>query len=176
MLKQDVMLSNLIWLSAVDDEKRLCFKIIRYQDISIGQDNYERIRNNLSKLIVLKLNGGLGTSMGCKGPKSTITVRDDLTFLDLTIKQLEVSLYRAFLLLLFKRKVYNIKETKILEHQLGLQYQCAASPYELVQHRRGDQQDHQQIQSHQGQDLHLQPVEVSFECFVFCFCFFPKQN
>ncbi|KAK7687469.1 UTP-glucose-1-phosphate uridylyltransferase [Cerrena zonata] len=32
--------------------------------------------NNLSKLAVLKLNGGLGTSMGCVGPKSVIEVRD----------------------------------------------------------------------------------------------------
>ena len=54
------------------------------------QNNYELIRSNLNKLVVLKLNGGLGTSMGCQGPKSTITVRDDLTFLDLTIRQLEV--------------------------------------------------------------------------------------
>ena len=56
--------------------------------------DYERIRNNLDKLIVIKLNGGLGTSMGCKGPKSTITVRDDLTFLDLIIKQLEVTYFK----------------------------------------------------------------------------------
>jgi UTP--glucose-1-phosphate uridylyltransferase len=42
----------------------------------------------LSKLAVLKLNGGLGTSMGCVGPKSAITVRDDLTFLDLTVRQI----------------------------------------------------------------------------------------
>lgn len=52
--------------------------------------SYENIRSNLSKMIVVKLNGGLGTSMGCTGPKSTITVRDDLTFLDLIIRQLEV--------------------------------------------------------------------------------------
>ena len=51
--------------------------------------SYEQIRANLNKLIVIKLNGGLGTSMGCQGPKSTITVRDDLTFLDLIIRQLE---------------------------------------------------------------------------------------
>ena len=43
----------------------------------------------LNQLIVVKLNGGLGTSMGCKGPKSFITVRDDLTFLDITIQQIE---------------------------------------------------------------------------------------
>ncbi|EDQ85373.1 uncharacterized protein MONBRDRAFT_38883 [Monosiga brevicollis MX1] len=43
----------------------------------------------LSKLAVLKLNGGLGTSMGCVGPKSVISVRNDLTFLDLCVRQIE---------------------------------------------------------------------------------------
>jgi len=45
----------------------------------------------LNKLVVLKLNGGLGTSMGCKGPKSIISVRNELTFLDLTVQQIEVT-------------------------------------------------------------------------------------
>ncbi|KAJ3119412.1 UTP-glucose-1-phosphate uridylyltransferase [Physocladia obscura] len=44
---------------------------------------------NLSKLAVLKLNGGLGTTMGCVGPKSAIEVRDGMTFLDLTVRQVE---------------------------------------------------------------------------------------
>ena len=43
----------------------------------------------LNQLVVVKLNGGLGTSMGCKGPKSVIVVRNDLTFLDLTVQQIE---------------------------------------------------------------------------------------
>lgn len=43
----------------------------------------------LSQLAVLKLNGGLGTSMGCVGPKSAIAVRRDLTFLDLVVRQIE---------------------------------------------------------------------------------------
>ena len=42
--------------------------------------------------MVLKLNGGLGTSMGCKGPKSLISVSNDNTFLDLTVQQIEVGL------------------------------------------------------------------------------------
>ncbi|KAB7504208.1 UTP--glucose-1-phosphate uridylyltransferase [Armadillidium nasatum] len=46
-------------------------------------------KNLLSKLVVVKLNGGLGTSMGCQGPKSIIPVRSDLTFLDLTVQQIE---------------------------------------------------------------------------------------
>jgi UTP--glucose-1-phosphate uridylyltransferase len=44
----------------------------------------------VSKICVLKLNGGLGTTMGCVGPKSLIEVRGDQTFLDLTIKQIKV--------------------------------------------------------------------------------------
>ena len=44
----------------------------------------------LDKLVVLKLNGGLGTSMGCVGPKSLISVRNDATFLDLNVQQIEV--------------------------------------------------------------------------------------
>lgn len=44
---------------------------------------------NLDKLAVLKLNGGLGTSMGCVGPKSVIEVRDGKSFLDLMVRQIE---------------------------------------------------------------------------------------
>jgi len=47
------------------------------------------IQQMLGKLVVVKLNGGLGTSMGCKGPKSVIAVRNDLTFLDLAVQQIE---------------------------------------------------------------------------------------
>jgi UTP--glucose-1-phosphate uridylyltransferase len=41
----------------------------------------------LDRLVVLKLNGGLGTSMGMAGPKSLVTVKDGLTFLDITVRQ-----------------------------------------------------------------------------------------
>ena len=47
------------------------------------------IKRMLDQLVVIKLNGGLGTSMGCSGPKSVIPVRNDLTFLDLTVQQIE---------------------------------------------------------------------------------------
>ena len=50
----------------------------------------ENVRSLLRKIAVLKLNGGLGTTMGCSGPKSAIEVRDGQTFLDLTIQQVQV--------------------------------------------------------------------------------------
>jgi UTP--glucose-1-phosphate uridylyltransferase len=74
----------------------------------LKEKNYERIKRDLGKLIVVKLNGGLGTSMGCKGPKSTITVRDDLTFLDLIIRQLEVKFLFSFVIYFksFKKNLF----------------------------------------------------------------------
>ena len=42
----------------------------------------------LDRAIVLKLNGGLGTSMGMQGPKALLAVKDDLSFLDIIVRQL----------------------------------------------------------------------------------------
>jgi len=42
----------------------------------------------LAQTAVLKLNGGLGTSMGLERAKSLLTVRDGMSFLDLIVKQI----------------------------------------------------------------------------------------
>jgi UTP--glucose-1-phosphate uridylyltransferase len=47
----------------------------------------EGARAALDRLVVIKLNGGLGTSMGMTGPKSLLEVKDGLTFLDITVRQ-----------------------------------------------------------------------------------------
>ena len=79
-------------------------KIVPYADLPKPADS-----KNLNKLAVLKVNGGLGTSMGsfltisfrslpiysCSffsgmtGAKSALEVKDDMTFLDLTVRQIE---------------------------------------------------------------------------------------
>lgn len=56
---------------------------------ALTQPKESDIKAMLNKLVVIKLNGGLGTSMGCHGPKSVIPVRNELTFLDLTVQQIE---------------------------------------------------------------------------------------
>lgn len=58
-----------------------------YTDLAELDD--AKVSELLDKLVVVKLNGGLGTTMGCTGPKSVIEVRDDMTFLDLTVRQIE---------------------------------------------------------------------------------------
>jgi len=42
----------------------------------------------LGQAVVIKLNGGLGTSMGLVGPKSLLPVRDGTNFLDLMVRQI----------------------------------------------------------------------------------------
>ena len=64
-------------------------KLIPYETLSKVDDSAGSHRL-LSKLAVVKLNGGLGTTMGCVGPKSVIEVREGLTFLDLAVRQIEV--------------------------------------------------------------------------------------
>jgi len=42
----------------------------------------------LDRVVVIKLNGGLGTSMGMQSPKSLLPVKDGLRFLDIIVKQI----------------------------------------------------------------------------------------
>ncbi|KAL5268322.1 hypothetical protein ACHWQZ_G002251 [Mnemiopsis leidyi] len=57
----------------------------------VDEDDHEGISRLLNKLVVLKLNGGLGTGMGLGSacPKSLIRVREESTFLDITMAQIE---------------------------------------------------------------------------------------
>lgn len=59
-------------------------KLFQYDDLKDNAD----AQNLLSKLAVLKLNGGLGTTMGCDGPKSSIRIKNGMYFLDIVIRQL----------------------------------------------------------------------------------------
>ena len=43
----------------------------------------------VEQTVVIKLNGGLGTSMGLDTVKSLLPVRGELTFLDLILRQVE---------------------------------------------------------------------------------------
>ncbi|CAM8976880.1 unnamed protein product [Rhodiola kirilowii] len=63
--------------------------VVPYDTLSSVPEDPSETKNLLDKLVVLKLNGGLGTTMGCTGPKSVIEVRNGLTFLDLIVIQIE---------------------------------------------------------------------------------------
>ena len=61
--------------------------IVDYDRLEVP--DYAGSKELLEKLAVCKLNGGLGTSMGCVGPKSTIEVKDGKSFLDLIVAQIQ---------------------------------------------------------------------------------------
>ena len=61
--------------------------IVSYDQLETPE--YSKSKELLSKLAVCRLNGGLGTSMGCVGPKSTIEVKDGKSFLDLIVAQIQ---------------------------------------------------------------------------------------
>jgi UTP--glucose-1-phosphate uridylyltransferase len=54
------------------------------ESITIDDDE---MAEALARTAVVKLNGGLGTSMGLSGPKSVLEVREGLTFLDVVARQ-----------------------------------------------------------------------------------------
>ncbi|CAE6407379.1 UTP--glucose-1-phosphate uridylyltransferase [Rhizoctonia solani AG-1 IB] len=66
-------------------------RVIDYKTLSEVTDaEAANVTPYLEKLAVLKLNGGLGTTMGLAGtPKSAIEVREGMTFLDLSVRQIE---------------------------------------------------------------------------------------
>ncbi|CAN1351699.1 UTP--glucose-1-phosphate uridylyltransferase [Linum perenne] len=63
--------------------------VVPYDTLTPLSEDPAEAKNLLDKLVVLKLNGGLGTTMGCTGPKSVIEVRNGSTFLDLIVMQIE---------------------------------------------------------------------------------------
>jgi UTP--glucose-1-phosphate uridylyltransferase len=53
----------------------------------LPEPDAERAREVLDRLVVVKLNGGLGTSMGLSGPKSLLAVKARTSFLDVVATQ-----------------------------------------------------------------------------------------
>ncbi|KAL0230538.1 hypothetical protein PCE1_004097 [Barthelona sp. PCE] len=55
----------------------------------IGYNDLKDNTPEFSKIAMVRLNGGLGTSMGCTGPKSVLPVQGTDTFLDIIIQQMK---------------------------------------------------------------------------------------
>lgn len=146
-------------------------EVVAYEEM-VAADVPADVAACLNKLAVVKLNGGLGTSMGCKGPKSLISVRNENTFLDLTVKQIEVSETTGLLfcrppfssnsphphpffslLLLCARPVFAAFEQ-------DLRYRRPPRANELLQHGPRNQEDSSEVQTSPTQDTHLQPEQV----------------
>ncbi|HMV80432.1 MAG TPA: UTP--glucose-1-phosphate uridylyltransferase [Leptospiraceae bacterium] len=79
------------------------------------QKNFPSKSENLKKLAVIKLNGGLGTSMGLSKAKSLIPIKNGMSFLDIIAKQIQ-----------YFRTKYGIEVPLILMDSYNTQTDCQA--------------------------------------------------
>jgi UTP--glucose-1-phosphate uridylyltransferase len=84
----------------------------------------------LAKTILLKLNGGLGTSMGLDKAKSLLIVKDDLSFLDIIARQAQQIGVPLVLMNSFATQADSLA---VLEKYSGLQRDHI--PLDFVQHK-----------------------------------------
>ena len=71
----------------------------------------------LDKLVVIKLNGGLGTTMGLEKPKTLIKLQNSFTILEIIIKQIRYlrKKFNTHLPLIFMNSFYTNNETNKIE-------------------------------------------------------------
>ena len=106
--------------------------------------DYDSLPSPLSppNVAIVKLNGGLGTSMGCNGPKSLIPCVSNRTFLDIIIQQHEASPISSSLILLnsfntsadtntfFSQSYPTMKWTEIMQYPFKKINARTQQPYE----------------------------------------------
>ncbi|MDR1387291.1 MAG: UTP--glucose-1-phosphate uridylyltransferase [Propionibacteriaceae bacterium] len=73
-------------------------------------------RQALAQTVVIRLNGGLGTSMGLDRAKSLLPVRDGLTFLDLIARQVQ-----------HVRRTYQVRLPLVFLHSFNTRADCLAA-------------------------------------------------
>lgn len=115
--------------------------------------------NALSRAVVLKLNGGLGTSMGLTGPKSLITVKDGLNFLDILVRQVqELRQSTGARLPLVLMNSFNTRAAS-LEHLERYADFAQDVPLDFVQHKepKVEQSTMQPVQWPENPDLEWCP-------------------
>lgn len=96
------------------------------QNLTSISEYKQEVDETISELVVIKLNGGLGTSMGMETAKSLIKVRNNSTFLDLILDQVTVlrEKYKTPIPLLFMNSFRTHMDTMI--HIKGVE-----NPYHL---------------------------------------------
>jgi len=83
----------------------------------------------LTHTVIIKLNGGLGTTMGLEGPKSLLRVKDELSFLDIIARQAVTAGVRLVLM-----NSFNTREASLQALQCYPQL-AGDIPLDFVQNR-----------------------------------------
>lgn len=120
LLKGETGLLKESSILAVDD-------LPKFNDLEEDFTKYGK--NILHKSILLKLNGGLGTSMGLREAKSLLKVKNGLTFLDIIAKQAMLSSVPLVLMNSFNTQE---KSLQLLEKYPNLKNEV---PFDFLQHK-----------------------------------------
>ena len=108
-------------------------KIISIDDLPSFEgldDEFAKLgKENLTKSVIIKLNGGLGTSMGLSEAKSLLKVKNGLTFLDIIAKQSEISKIPLVLMNSFSTQE---KSLELMNNYKGLTNNL---PLDFLQHK-----------------------------------------
>ncbi len=83
----------------------------------------------MGRTVVIKLNGGLGTSMGLERAKSLLKVRDGLTFLDIIVRQAQESGAHLLFMNSFNTRADTLEALQPYAHLWG------KLPIDFVQHK-----------------------------------------
>jgi UTP--glucose-1-phosphate uridylyltransferase len=104
--------------------------LVRYSELD------KKNQPDMNKLAVVKLNGGLGTSMGLDKAKSLLPVKDSLTFLDIITKQILVQreLTGSAIPLIFLNS-FNTREDTLSILQQYPQIKTEKLPLDMMQNK-----------------------------------------
>ncbi|WP_051261189.1 UTP--glucose-1-phosphate uridylyltransferase [Desulfovibrio inopinatus] len=101
-------------------------------------DDYAKAgRRSMHRVVIFKLNGGLGTSMGLEKAKSLIPVRGNKSFLDVIITQVKKlrEMHKTMLPLVFMNSFKTHLDTMMLADKDGFDNGKTGIPLAFVQHR-----------------------------------------
>lgn len=110
-------------------------KLPEFEEIQSYQDRGVRA---LPRVLVIKLNGGLGTSMGLETTKSLLPAKNGFTFLDIAFKQITHvrRRYRLSIPLVLMNSFYTDKETAdALKRKQAVIVEQQPIPISFCQHR-----------------------------------------
>jgi len=85
-------------------------------DVLSDSPETEEDRDALAATAIIKLNGGLGTSMGLNKAKTLLPVKDGLTFLDIIVRQIQ-----------WARRTYSVKLPLLFLHSFNTQADVLAA-------------------------------------------------
>jgi UTP--glucose-1-phosphate uridylyltransferase len=95
----------------------------------LDNELYQHGESVLNKSVLIKLNGGLGTSMGLSEAKSLLKIKGDFTFLDIIAKQVQTSEIPLVLM-----NSYNTQEKSL--HSLQKYSNLKSDlPFDFLQHK-----------------------------------------